>query len=201
MLDEPNELGGGASRPRPADQGEGSKIRKWLVRRRDSPLFVAIFAAIVGAICWPVGAAVVHHFTDPPGIGTLTHLMDEEATGSMAHQMSVVLRIYAPGAVVTDAGCRTRGAGQTWQGYGEIVARYSALPKILSLHHIFASVAWEPANSRAETATVTATTIGVIEVWPSPPQTQSLTGHELWTFAHVNGKWLVTSFTYNLCLS
>ena len=166
----PAELDVGASPPKPADQGKGSKIGKWLVRRRGSPWFVAVFAAIVGAICWPVGAAVVHHFTDPPGIGTLTHLMDEEATGSKAHQLGVVLRIYGPGAVVTDAGCQTRGAGQTWQGNGEITARYSALPKILSLHHILASVSWEPANSRAETATATATTSGVIEVWPSPPQ-------------------------------
>ena len=180
---------------------KGSKIRKWLGRRRYSPSFVAVFAAIVGAICWPSGAAVVHHFTDPPGISTLTHLMDEEATGSKDHQLNIVLPIYASGAVVTDAGCQTRGAGQTWQGYGEITARYSALPKILSLHHIFAAVSWEPANSGAEKATVTSATIGVIEVWPSPTQTESITGHELWTFALVNGKWLVTSFTYNLCLS
>lgn len=201
MSNESGKLDVGAFPREPADQGNGSKTWKRLVRRRNSPLFVGVLAAIVGAICWPTGAAVVHQFTDPPGISTLTHLMNEEATGSKDHQLGVVLRIYAPDAVVTDAGCRTRGAGQTWQGYGELRARYSALPKILSLHHIFASAVWEPANSRAETATVTAATSGVIVVWPSPSQTEPIAGHELWTFALVNGNWLVTSFTYNLCLS
>src|SRR5215469_3590076 len=68
----------------------------WAKRLLSSPLFVAIIGAVVGAVCWPAGAAVVQHFTAPPGVSMLTSLMNEEATGSLAHDSTSAIRIYAP---------------------------------------------------------------------------------------------------------
>src|SRR5262249_53783238 len=141
-----------------------------------------------------------HSFTEPPGIGAVTSLMKEEAAAAEAHDPNVAFRIYARDAVVTDAGCQTPGASQTWKGYAEIYSRYRALPRFAWLQHIYAKVSWEPDNSGASTGYVTAETVGVLDSSVNSRKSQFIVGHELWTFALVNGHWLVTSFTYNLCL-
>lgn len=174
--------------------------RKGFARFLDPEMRAAVIGSLVVAIILTGSSMTYHHFTSPPDASTVTRLMNEEAAGALAHDVTVVSRIYAPGAIVTDAGCQARGAGQSWDGYAEIQARYSALPRFHSLQHVIRSVAWEPGDWRAATANVTADTVGVMEVWPSPEQTQPIAGHELWTFVRINGQWLVKSFTYNLCL-
>lgn len=161
----------------------------------------AMRAVVIGAILLSGILAGYHHFfVEPPGIGTVTALMNEDATAAEHHDVTVVSRIYDPSAVVTDAGCQTPGASRTWTGYAEIKARYGQLPKFLWIQHVYPQVSWDPDDRQATTADVTAETIGVIEPSTNSQKSQSIVGHELWTFARVNGHWLVTSFTYNLCL-
>lgn len=33
----------------------------------------------------------------------------------------------------------------------------------------------------------------------SSPKSQYIHGNEVWTFALLDGKWVITSFTYNVC--
>jgi hypothetical protein len=126
--------------------------------------------------------------------------MDEEVTAGVTHDVDLVNRIYTPDAVVTDAACQTPGVSQTWKGHAQIDGRYRSLPKFLWLQHVFAQVTWDPNDSDASAAYVTADTIGVLSPAASPGKSQSIVGHELWVFARVNAQWQITSFTYNLCL-
>jgi hypothetical protein len=157
-------------------------------------------SAVAGAVITIGANAVYHHIVDPPGIGTLTSLMDQDVAAAKAHGLAVLGRIYAPDAVVTDAACQTPKSAHTWTGLAEITARYRGLPRFLSLHHTNPRVLWQPDNSRAVTADVTADTSGVIKPSAGSQKRQFIAGHELWTFALSHGTWLITSFTYNLCL-
>jgi hypothetical protein len=157
-------------------------------------------AAIFGVIAVTVILAVVHSRNQPPGIGTVTNLMKEEVTAAETRNTALVDRIYTQDAVVTDAACQTAGASQTWQGYDRIDARYRNPGKFLWLQHVFAQVTWDPNDSNASTAYVTADTVGVLLPATSHGKSQSIVGHELWVFLRVDGQWRISSFTYNLCL-
>jgi len=171
-------------------------LSKTAVHAAGLPLVLVILGAAI-----PIAYSLIHHsLTAPPGIGTVTRLMNEESRAAKAHDVNVASRIYARGAVVTDAGCQTPGASHSWVGRAEIKARYRALPTFLSLHHVNARVFWDPDNRQATTADVTADTIGVLGPSAGSQARQPIAGHELWTFALFDGRWLVTSFTYNLCL-
>jgi hypothetical protein len=160
----------------------------------------AMCAAIFGVIAVAVILAVFHSRTQPPGIDTVTNLMKAEITAGETHNTALVNRIYTRDAVVTDAACQTPGVSQSWQGYAQIDVRYRKLPKFLWLQHVFAQVTWDPNDSRASTAYVTADTAGVLLPVASHGKPQSIVGHELWMFVRVNGEWRIASFTYNLCL-
>jgi len=124
----------------------------------NSTMCVAIF----GAIAVTVILAVAHSRNQPPGIGTVTNLMKEEVTAAETRDKALVNRIYTQDAVVTDAACQTAGASQTWQGYDQIDARYRNPGTFLWLQHVFAQVTWDPNDSDASTAYVTADTVGVL---------------------------------------
>jgi len=125
--------------------------------------------------------------------------MNEEAAAAKARDGTAVGRIYARNAVVTDAGCQSPGTSHSWTGLARIEARYRVLPRFSSIQHVNARVLWEPDDSRAVRADVTAETVGVIAPLNSSQKPQFIVGDELWTFALANGKWDITSFTYNLC--
>lgn len=165
----------------------------------DSPMRATIVTAIV-AIALAFGVPAVKHLHAPPGTGTVLDLMNAEATATAAHDFAAITGIYAHDAVVTDAGCQSPGASQTWKGLARIEARYIALPSFSSLQHVNALVLWEPNDWRASKADVTAETVGVIAPSTSSQKPQFIVGNEQWTFADENGRWVITSFTYNLCL-
>lgn len=91
------------------------------------------------------------------------------------------------------------GNSQTWRGLGQIRARYHALARFTWLRHFDAEVEWMPDNSRATRAIVRAQTAGVIAPSAGSPKAQYIHGDEVWAFARLGGKWLITSFTYNVC--
>jgi len=125
--------------------------------------------------------------------------MKEEVTAGETRNTALVNRIYLQDAIVTDAACQTPGVSRTWQGSIQIDDRYRKLPKVLWLQHVFAQVSWEPNDSHASTAYVTADTVGDLFPASSDGKSQSIVGRELWVFVRVNGRWRIAYFTYNLC--
>jgi hypothetical protein len=166
----------------------------------DSPMRASMVTAIV-AIATAAAVPAIAYLHAPPGTATVTELMDAEAAAATTHDLAQVSRIYARDASVTDAGCQTPGAAQTWKGLAAIDARYTALPSFSSLLHVGAQVRWVPDDWRAGRADVMAQTIGVITPPASSQKPQSIVGNEQWIFARENGRWVITSFTYNLCIS
>jgi len=162
------------------------KAIAWFIPR---PFDSAMRAVVDGELVLAALLAIYHSVREPPGTGTVTGLMNEEAAASEAHDVTAVSRICAPDAVMTDAGCQIPGASQTWKGFAEIYARYRAMPRFLWIQHLYAQVSWDPDDSRAAAADVTAETVGVLEPRTSRGKSQSIVGYEPWTFALIKGHW------------
>lgn len=147
------------------------------------PLLVAIltFAFTLG-VQWILG---------PQDESTIIQLMDQEVQIATTHTGSLA-SIYDAQATVIDAGCQTPGQGVVWSGLTRITDRYNNLGRFTSLEHADPHISWEPNNRWATKAYVSATTIGGTASGP-------IHGNERWTFAKINGQWLITSFTYNFC--
>lgn len=135
----------------------------------------------------------------PPPPSVVTVLMTEEGAATTTRNLAIVGRIYAPGAFVRDAACRSPGHSVTWRGLVQIRARYRALASFAFLRHEFPRVHFIPDNSRAVRATATAQTAGRIRPSRTSPAGRYMRGGEVWTFARISGRWLVTSFTYDVC--
>ena len=168
------------------------KLRKWLKH----PLTVAIITFILTlTVQWLLG---------PPSDSTVTALMTQEIQASMTHDLGLVARIYDAHAVIMDAGCQSPSQGHAWSGLADITARYDTLPQFASLDHADPHISWAPNNRSAMKAYASATTIGALGAGVNT-SSQPIRGHEQWNFANtsgqwLNGQWLITSFTYNLCL-
>jgi len=145
------------------------------------------------------GGSVLTRPLGPPPDSVVTVLMNEDVVAATTKNLAIVLQIYAPDAFVKDAACQSPGQSTTWRGLGPIKARYRALPGFASLGHEFAQVRFTPDTSRAATATATAQTVGFIKPSATSPTGQYIHGDEVWTFARTGGRWLITSFTYNVC--
>lgn len=167
--------------------------------RADCKTLSAILA-IGGAIIGFVLPLSWHLVIDPPSASAVFGLMNSEVQAAVTRDTGAAGRLYAPDATVTDAGCQTQGATTTWRGPSEISRRYRDLPSFDSLHHVGARVSWDPPNRWASRAEATADTIGVIAGGDTSPRSQSIIGHERWAFVKTNDRWVVQSFTYNLCM-
>lgn len=172
-------------------------IPKGLRKLLKHPLFAVAVGVILGLFLPLLYGIIVN----PPPASTLTDLMNQESLAAKMHNTSVVSRIYASDAVVTDAGCQTPGASTSWKGAVQIMSRYNALAAFSSLEHVNVHVNWEPDFEWATKADATSETVGVIVPSGGSQQSQFIVGHEQWTFAHENGQWVITSFIYNLCLT
>jgi len=130
-------------------------------------------------------------------------LMDQEVTAAENRDLLSIDRIYAPGAMVTDAACQPGEQFRTWNGREEIKSRYHDLPQFLSLAHIKIQVTLIPNDSSAVMATATASTQGeFVMVAPDGSQKQiALGGNEQWEFSKIGDQWFITKFTYSLCQS
>ena len=168
--------------------------RGWLTH----PLFVGVACLLLGAALQYAGQGIANYLGSVP-TATVTGLMSQEAAAAKGHDLGLVARIYAPGAVVTDAGCQTPGASVSWIGLAHIKERYRALSMFASLQHADIQLSWESQNRWVSRASASADTIAVLE--PAGGQKpQFIAGHEHWEFAKTGGQWVITSFTYNLCL-
>jgi hypothetical protein len=151
------------------------------------PLLVAIISSIL-TLAFTLG---VQWFLGPQDESTIIQLMDQEARIATTHTGSLA-DIYDAQATVIDAGCQTPGQGVVWSGLAQITDRYNHLGQFTSLQHSGPQISWEPNNRWATKAYVSATTIGGLASGP-------IHGNERWTFDKINGRWFITSFTYNFC--
>jgi len=169
-----------------------AKLLVWLKRVSASPIYVGIAATVAGVV---VGLAIpwaVHEIFGPPSDSIVLQIMDKEVQFAEHHRGDLAVKLYARNAVVIDAGCQNPTTGSVWQGASAIRQRYKKLQSFASLSHDNAQISWYPSNSSAKSATATAETVGAVSSIP-------IRGHEQWAFALFNGRWLITSFTYNLC--
>lgn len=83
----------------------------------------------------------------------------------------------------------------------QILQRYQQLEAFSWLRHSDAEVSFTPDNAYATSATATAQTAGFIKPSPTLPAGMEIHGNERWTFIQVNGKWLISSYIYNVCLT
>lgn len=143
--------------------------------------------------------AIDTHSSRPPPPSTVTQLVIEEARAATTHDIGLVAKIYAPRALIENASCDLPSSQQSWSGLASIEARYQNLGGFSGLRHAHARVTFTPDSGRARRATATAQTVGFFQ--PAGPASTlvPLHGYEVWTFARVNGRWLVTSFIYDLC--
>ncbi len=180
---------------------EGGRLRRALIdfgRGLWTVGSVGIVAALLGTILGYVLPIEVARTNAPPPVSTVTDLMDKEVEAGKQPNTRHVDQIYASGAAVTDAACRTPSASQSWYGYGPIEGRYQNLPKFEALYHVNVHVSYEPDNSDAARAEATSDTIGImIPAGTSVPQT--ISGHEQWIFVKSGGRWVIQAFIYNLC--
>jgi hypothetical protein len=141
------------------------------------------------------GAPLYNLVFGHPSDKIVVTLMNQEIQAARTRDVGLVAQIFSDQATITDAACQTPAQATIWTGLTQITARYAALGSFSSLEHANPQVSWVPNDFTATKAYASALTAGALL---SPPQT--LSGHELWVFAKINGQWLITVFTYNLCV-
>lgn len=177
-------------------------VRGW--KRWDVAIIVALALAseTVGVlVILPVsGHRYLRH--EPPPAGAITALMAQEAEAGVTRDISLVDRIYAGDATVTDAKCQSPGAERIWANLNQIETRYRKLPKFLLIQHVDPVIRFTPDNSRATEASATAETVA--ETNPRNPAHRPVFtfADERWTFERRGeGTWVITSFTFDICLA
>jgi hypothetical protein len=182
------------SNPKPPNLSERLK------RVFDASLRTAIIAAILGAI---IGSLLTFfipkiyaHFWGPPSDTIVTNLMEQDIRMAKTGDLSSIQSVYAYNAVVVDSGCKTASQPTIWAGIQNIMNRYEMLPQIVTLDHSNIHINWIPDDSSATMAVATASTTGTAKLNGS---SFDLNGNEVWEVSNINGQWLVTSFTFDLC--
>lgn len=146
------------------------------------PAMVAVAALVLGVInryCPPEG----------PSERPIRQAIAAEAAAAKEGDVDKAVSLYAPGAVVRDA-----GAGATWSGLPEIRRRYSDLPKFNKLDHVDVTVTFD---EHGEFARAVASTAGVIVNEDGSTSPVSSVDAERWSFEKIEGRWKVVSFTYD----
>jgi hypothetical protein len=177
----------------------GRRWRLWHWRLwQKHPLLVGVACLLLGVAVQFAGQGVRDYVGQVPAAAVMG-LISQEAAAARSHDLGLVERIYMPDAVVTDAGCQSSAPPVSWIGLVQIEDRYRALPAFASLQHVDVELSWDSQNRWASRASATADTIAVLE--PAAGQKpQVVVGREGWEFAKTGGQWVITSFTYNLCL-
>lgn len=171
----------------------------WL-RRIPLSIRAAIVGAIVGAIVTALLTVAIpsfiSHLRIHPDDRIVENLMQRDIYMAKTHDVSPIQSVYAYNAVVVDSGCQTNSQPTVWSGLPNITNRYESLPQIVTLDHATPQIRWIPDDSSATMAIATASTTGTVMQNGS---SYELKGNELWEVTQINGQWLVTSFTFDLC--
>jgi len=181
-----------------AHPGQSQQQPFWRSREFVIAITGALVGAIVGAFLAFIFPVISHALNASPPDSTVIRLMDQDVLAALHHDGELASQMYSSSAVVIDAGCQSPDSGTVFTGREQIKQRYNTLPHFASLAHVNIHVTWIPNDKSATQATATADTVGALMSSAGGPI--PIRGHEQWTFALISGQWLITSFTYNLCL-
>lgn len=181
---------------------------KWVENHSATCTLIAAFVGAIGGWGLPV---LYGSLANPPALSTAMGVMDGDIQAAMTNNLnaraSLVKSIYAPDAVLFDAGCPNPISARTWSGIDRIVERYQGLPRFSALQHVNVEAVWMPANSRATRAEVTGETVGVIAATRTTP-TQFIHAREVWLLVRPGSRWIfpddrwvIKLFAFDLCLS
>jgi ketosteroid isomerase-like protein len=148
------------------------------------------------AACGPTGAPTA---PTPKSRGTPTptpasdeeaihHLLNAEAEGVLNQDIDLLMNLWAPDGVVTDANHTPDDPSDdlVWEGAEAIKERYLVIFQSFPTQAAHPDVEMSISGDSAEATTTT--TIGV-DMYPKGDK---------WTFAKVEGRWYITSLTFNL---
>jgi len=167
--------------------GDRSKKNGWVSR-----LIVGIVMAIIGGL---VGGLLVPHINSClSGEKEIRRIIDQEASLVLAGKIEEVVSLFDENAYVRDAAGGDTGQEIVWKGREEIANRYRNLPQFNDLKHDAIEIT---ISSDKEYARAVADTIGEYVIDGKNVRISSNRG-EKWVLEKVGGKWMVTSFTYNL---
>ncbi len=148
------------------------------------------------AACGPTGAPAAPT-PKPRGTPTPTpasdeeaihHLLNAEAEGVVNQDIDLLMSLWTPEGVVTDANHTPDDASDdlVWEGAEAIKERYLVIFQSFPTQAAHPDVEMSISGDSAEATTTT--TIGV-DMYPKGDH---------WTFAKIDGRWYITSLTFNL---
>ncbi|TAK34256.1 MAG: hypothetical protein EPO21_09925 [Chloroflexota bacterium] len=129
----------------------------------------------------------------PPSPEPLLRLMEDEATATRNGDVEWAMSLFAPNAVVRDAGGEN-GKILQWSGHTQIRQRYSSLPRFSSLNYNGAVVTFDDTKIRA--AARASTNGEYVDAEGKAVPIASIDG-ERCTFRQIGGVWKIVSFVYN----
>lgn len=116
------------------------------------------------------------------------HLLNAEAEGVVNQDIDLLMSLWTPEGVVTDANHTPDDASDDliWEGAEAIKERYLVIFQSFPTHAAHPDAEMSISGDSAEATTTT--TIGV-DMYPKGDH---------WTFAKIEGRWYITSLTFNL---
>ena len=170
---------------------EKSRRKGW-GRQVIGPLVYPIVAGIIGGLV--VGLLIPIIGSCISGEKQVREIVNQEATLVLQGKIEEAVSLYAEDAYIRDAGGGDTGLEIWWKGQQEIADRYSKLPQFKYLKHDAIEIT---ISSDKQYARVVADTIGECVIDGKNVRISSNRG-ERWTLEKVDGRWKITSFTYNL---
>jgi hypothetical protein len=164
-----------------------------------SAVVCSVAALIIGIIGLHVANKAI-----PPNSTPVRKLIELESLSVVNNDIDQILALYTPDAFIEDwqgeqdkrASGNSNGPKTIWSGLDEIRMRYLNLPKFVSLTHVGIIINFD--NTK-EMARATASTRGsYLDTETNAQIYISSNEGERWTFEKTGGKWLITSFTYNV---
>lgn len=170
---------------------EKSRGKGWS-RQVIRPLVYPIVAGIIGGLA--VGLLIPIISSCISGEKQVREIVNQEATLVLQGKIEEAVSLYAEDAYIRDAAGGDTGLEIWWKGQQEIADRYSKLPQFKYLKHDAIEIT---ISSDKKYARAIADTIGEYVIDGKNVRISSNRG-ERWTLEKVDGRWKITSFTYNL---
>jgi len=172
------------------------KIRGWMLMIDRKKLSMLIIQVVVSAIV----AGLVSGF-GVPYITALTSqekkirsIIEQEAKLMLEGNIEELISLFDEDAFIRDVAGGNTEKEIIWHGKYRIAERYRNQPEFIYLKHEAIEIT---ISSDKTYARVSADTIGIYKVNGIEVKISSNQG-EKWTLKKINGKWKITSFTYNL---
>ncbi len=169
-------------------QESSARTINYFKRLIEEIVVAVIIAVLVSGLLLPWIEQVMSEEPNIRGI------IDREANLVLDGKIDELVLLFDEEAFVRDAAGGSTEQEIIWDGKNRIAERYRNLPEFIYLKHDAIEIA---VSSDRTYARVIADTIGIYKVNGTEVKISSNQG-EKWTFEKINGKWKITSFTYNL---